>query len=209
MELHVLSAKNRQTSGKGAAGRTRLTGSVPAVLYGGGQEPASIEINTREFEKFLLRRSGEQAVVQLDVTDKPELSSPALLKTIQHHPVRGSLLHADFIRIRLDERIITLVPLELVGRPIGVVNDGGILDHHLRELEVECLALDIPESFQVDVSHLAVGENLHVSDITVPPNVTIVTDGERTIAGVLAPRVAEEKSSAAGEEGEEGEGGGE
>jgi len=178
------------------------------VLYGGKKDPVSIQLELRELERLLHSRSGEQAVVQLDMTDEPDLSCPALLKNVQHHPIRGDILHADFVRIRLDERITTLVPIELSGRARGVAEEGGVLDHQLRELEVECLALEVPELIAVDVTELSIGDSLHVSDIVVPANVTVVTEDDRAIVAVHAPRViqAEEEEEAEAEAAEEGEG---
>jgi len=149
-------------------------------------------------------RGGEHAIVQLECEGRPDLNSPAILKAVQHHPVRGDALHADFLRIRLDERIHTSVPVVLTGQSKGVV-EGGVLDHQLRELEVECLALEVPEQLLVDVSDIGIGEGLHVSDIEVPANVTVLTESERAVVAVLAPRIIEEAVPEAEEEAVEGE----
>ena len=137
-----------------------------------------------------------------------------MLKAVQHHPIRGEVLHADFMRIRLDERIQTVVPLVLAGQAKGLV-EGGILDHQLRELEIECLALEVPEQITVDVSDLGIGDVIHVADVHVPATVTLLTGTDRAVVAVLAPRVVEEAAvseeveAAEGEEGKgaEGEGG--
>jgi len=165
------------------------------VLYGGDKEPLSLTLDKREFEKVLHGRGGEHAVVQITVSGSPETNCPALIKSVQHHPVRGEIVHADFLRIRLDERITTLVPIVLRGQAKGVV-DGGVLDHQLRELEVECLALEVPEEIVVDVTDLALGDSIHVSAIQAPPNVKIVTEPDRTVAAVHAPRVLREAAAA-------------
>lgn len=199
MELQTLKAATRAERGKGAAGRDRKAGQIPGVLYGGGGDAVSLKLDAKEFDR-LVHSGGEHAIVQLEVEDAPKLSSPAMLKSVDHHPVRGDILHADFLRIRLDERITTLVSLELVGRCKGVV-EGGVLDFQLREVEVECLALEVPEKIEVDTSELGIGDSLHVEQITAPPNVTIVTDPTRSIVAVHAPRVV--KSAA--EEAEEAE----
>ena len=178
---------------------------MPIVLYGGEKDTVSLKVDSREFRHVVHGRGGEHAIVQLDVADNPTLSSPALLKDVQHDPVRGDVLHADFQRIRLDERIVTLVPIILVGQARGIV-DGGVLDHQLRELEVECLALEVPDQIQVDVSGLGIGDSVHVDQVTAPPNVRIVTELDRNVAAVHAPRVvraeaaAEAAAEVAGEE---------
>jgi len=207
MKLQSLQAQAREDVGKTGARDTRNSGKVPSVLYGGGQDTLSVSVDAREFDHLVHGRAGEHAIVQLEIEDKPDLGGPALLKAVQHHPIRGDVLHADFQRIRLDERLITSVPLVLTGQARGVV-EGGVLDHQLREVEVECLALEVPEELTIDVTELEIGQGLHVSDLVAPENVTIVTDVERAIVAVHAPRLlrAAEEEEAEAAEGEEGEG---
>ena len=204
MELKTLKVNVRQGKGKGPAGRTRSAGEVPGVVYGGGIDVLHVAMNTREFGK-LLQGGGQHAIVQLDVQDDASLSSPAQLKEVQHHPVRGHVLHADFQRIRLDERIIVLVPVVLTGQCRGVI-DGGVVDHQLREVEVECLALDVPASLTLDVTDLGIGDSCHVENLVAPEGVTIVTDAQRAVVVVQAPRTvrAEGGEEAAAEGGEPG-----
>ena len=206
MELQNLTVETRDSKGKGPARQTRATGRVPAVVYGGDAEPLSVTINLRDFEKLLHGRFGSHAVVQLDVAGKPECNSPALLKSVQRHPLKGFVLHADFLRIRLDQRIETVVPIELTGQPIGVVS-GGVLEHQLRELEVECLALDVPEKILVDVSGLQINDTVHVSELAIPEGITVLSDPDRPVASVIVPRALTEAApaEAEGAEGAEGE----
>jgi large subunit ribosomal protein L25 len=198
MELQTLKAATREQRGKGAAGRERKAGRVPSVLYGGGGESVSLKLDAREFDR-LIGSGGVHAIVQLEVEDQPDLSSPAMLKAVHHHPVRGEVMHADFQRIRLDERITTIVSLELIGQSKGAV-EGGVVDFQLREVEVECLALEVPEKIEVDISELGIGDSVHVEQLRAPANVTIVTDPTRSIVAVHAPRViktAEEEAAEA------------
>lgn len=212
MEVQNLTVEIRETQGKGPARQIRLAGLVPGVVYGGGRSPLHVTINLKDFERLLHGRFGEHAVLQLEVAGKPELNSPALLKSVQRDPVREFILHADFLRIRLDERIETVVPVELVGQPAGVVA-GGILERQLRELEIECLALEVPEKLEVDVSHLNIGDSVHVSAVSVPVGVKVLTDPDRPIATITVPRAvveaapveAEVVEAAEGEEKKEGE----
>lgn len=198
MELQTLGATVRENAGKGAASRVRADGAVPAVLYGGDKIPVNIQLNSREFEYLLHHHRGSQAVVQLNIGDKPDLSGPALLKAVQHHPVKGQAIHADFLRIRLDERITTTVPITIKGQARGLM-DGGVLDHQLREVEVECLALEVPEELAIDVTPLGIGDSFHVSDLAAPAGVDILTDPERPIAAVFLPRVAKTAEEEAAE----------
>lgn len=208
MELQKLAIDIREEAdGKGANHRLRKTGQVPVVLYGGSKESVSVQVNEKEFVQLIRGRGGEHAIVQLECSSQPALNSPAMLKAVQHHPIRGNVLHADFMRIRLDERIRTVVPLVLTGQPKGVV-EGGILDHQVRELEVECLALEVPEEIVVDVSGLGIGDVLHVASVDIPANVTLLTETDRAVATVLAPRTMEEAAAPAEGEAVEGEGAG-
>lgn len=191
MELQSLKVKTRGRRGKGVARKVRVTGEVPSVLYGEGQAPLALQMDLRAF-RHVVSAGGTHAVVQLEVEDNPSLSSPALIKAVQRHPVDGKIIHADFLRIRLDTRITTLVPIVFVGQARGVV-DGGVIDPQSREVEVECLALEVPHEIKVDVSHLGIGDSIHVSDLVVPPNVTIVTESDRPVVAVQAPRVIKEE----------------
>lgn len=189
MELKTLVAETRGEKGKNANVRTRAAGKVPAVLYGGDKkEPVAITVDAKALS-LLLADAGAHAVLQLDVKDNPVLSTPTMVKEVQRHPRREHVVHADFLRIRLDERIRTAVPIHLVGQTRGVV-EGGLLEHFLREVEVECLALEVPEFIEVDTTDWSIGHSCHVADITPPAGVAIVTEADRTVAAVHAPRVA-------------------
>ncbi len=189
MELKQLKAAARNSAGKCAARRVRVAGNVPAVLYGEGQEPVSIEIAARALSAALHGKQGEHAILQLDIDGRPELSGPAMVKAVQHHHIRGTAIHADLMRINLSKRIHTLVPIVLAGRCVGVIN-GGVVDHQLRDLEVECLATEVPDAITVDITNLDIGHSIHVSDIAVPANVTVLTGAERAVVALHAPRVS-------------------
>jgi large subunit ribosomal protein L25 len=197
MELQSLKVDVRQSSGKGPARQARREGAVPGVLYGGGEEPVSLKVDLPALRR-LIQDGGEHAVVQLDVQANATLSTPALVRSVQRHPVNGKIVHADFFRIRLDTKITTVVPITLVGQARGVV-DGGVIDPQMREVEVECLALEVPHEIRADVSDLGIGDSIHVSDLVAPANVTIITEGDRPIVTVHAPRVLKEGTSADGE----------
>jgi large subunit ribosomal protein L25 len=202
MEIQSLKAATRETAGKKSARDARNAGALPGVLYGGGQTPVSLVVNRREFEVAVHRsRGGEHAILRLEMEDKPELSTPVLIKAVQHHPLRGDFVHADFLRIRMDERIVTIVQVRLQGQAPGL-GEGGILDHQMREVEVECLALDVPEEVVVDVSGLHIGDSVRLDAVKFPENVTVLTETDRPVVTIHAPRVVKEEVVA-----EEGAGG--
>ncbi|MCF6283742.1 MAG: 50S ribosomal protein L25 [Candidatus Hydrogenedentes bacterium] len=213
MEIQTLKVATRNETGKGPAGRRRMAGEIPGVVYGESTENFSVAINAKAFEVLVHSAQGEHAVVQLDVEDKPELSGPIMIKALQHHPIKDHVMHADFLRIQLDKAIQTHVPIKLVGHCVGIV-EGGVPDQHVRELRIECLPLEVPENFEIDITDIAIGGRLHVSDLTTPDGMTILTEADRTIISIHAPRVVEETTTEEGEEGvavdaADGEGGGE
>jgi large subunit ribosomal protein L25 len=203
MELQTFAVQTRTTNGKGPAGRDRQSGNVPGVLYGAGKDNISIMVGSKELELLLHHGQGEHAMVELTFADSPELNGPAILKEVQHHRVRGQALHFDLMRIDLDKKIITLVPVRMDGRSIGVI-EGGVLDYHMREIEVECLPMDVPEVIVGDITELNIGMSIHVRELVAIDNVQILTDPDRTVAAVQQPRVVEEEVAVV-EEGEEGE----
>jgi large subunit ribosomal protein L25 len=206
MELQFLTVRTRQATGKGAARRIRAHGEAPGVLYGGQADPVHLHVDLRQFGLLVHHsRGGEHAIVRLEVEDQPTLNTPALVKAVQHDPVRGTIQHVDFLRIRLDERIATVVPIRLEGHAVGIT-EGGVLDHQLRELEIECLALEVPEEIVVDVSGLHINDSIHVAQLRVPENVRVLSDPERPVVAVHPPRVIKEAVTVeAGAEAAEGE----
>jgi len=191
MERLVLKAKPRSEHGKGPAHRLRAAGRLPAVVYGTGEEAVAVSMDFSEFEHVLHGLGGEHVLVDLKIgRRKPQT---VLIKTVQHHPLRDDPTHVDFLRVRMDESIHTTLPVRLVGTPKGVKQQGGVLDHTLRGIEVQCLPDDLPEELTADVAELMIGESMHVSDIALPEGVTALTPGERVLAHVLAPRVIEEE----------------
>ncbi len=189
MELQTINVSTRDEIGKGAARRRRVTGSIPAVMYGEKKSVVSVMINAKAFIAALHGSQGEHAIMQANVEDKPELSGPVLVKAVQHHPIKEHIMHADLLRIDLAKPIRTLIPLVLVGQCPGIV-EGGVPDQQLRELEIECLPLDTPPHLDVDISELRIGGLLHVSDLKAPESIKILSEGDRTIITIHPPRVA-------------------
>ena len=183
-----LTARKREETGKKIAKRFRREGRLPAVIYGGGEEPTPLTLDHREFETFLRQHRGESVVINLEVEGGE--AEKALLRDIQRDYIKNVVIHADFQQILMTDRITTTVSLVLTGDPVGVKRDGGVLEQALREVEIQCLASEIPEHLEVDVADMIIGETLHISDLTFE-NVDINTDGGVSVVSVLAPMAEE------------------
>jgi len=182
----TLKADTRTDAGKKAAKRLRNAGQLPAVIYGEKESPIACSVDPRALTD-LLRSHGRNAIITLEAGEQ---SQSTIIKDIQQHPLGGNILHVDFHRIDLTRKIVVEVPVDTEGIPVGVRNDGGILEHMLHYVEIECLPTDIPEQIALDVSDLGVGDSLHVSDIDLGNDaLTIVTDGDRTVVALAAPTV--------------------
>lgn len=183
-----LKARQRTESGKQVAKTLRRDGALPAVVYGSGESSTPLTLDYREFEGFLRKTRGESVVINLEIEGMED--KKALLRDIQRDYLRNQLLHADFQQIRMSDRITTEVSLVMVGEPIGVTRDGGVLDQSLRVVEISCVASEIPEHLEVDISELSMGDTIHISDLSFE-NVEIVTDGEVAVVSVLTPMAEE------------------
>ena len=185
-----LKTERRSEVGKGVARRLRVAGQIPAVYYGRGEDPIALVVGLKELEDVIHTAEGSNVIVDLKVGgDTPDRK--ALIREIQRDPVVGNILHLDLQHISLTEQIVVEVPIVLLGTPTGVKDGGGILEHLLREVEVECLPTDIPSKLEIDVSALNIGDSLHVSDLKAD-RVTIKTDATRAIAAVVPPTILEE-----------------
>ena len=178
-----LKASKRDDSGKGAARRSRREGNVPGVVYGHGMEPLPIEVDRREFLTALNTDSGMNVLLDLEIDGSTTL---ALTKELQRDPVRGTLLHADFIQIDRKQEVEVEVPIHLVGSAPGV-GEGGVLQHPMSSLHVRSLATEVPQSIDVDISGLAVGDTLRVSDLAEGRKFTILNDPDTVVAAVGQP----------------------
>jgi large subunit ribosomal protein L25 len=184
-----LQAATRTTTGKGAARTLRRQGKVPGVIYGHGRETEAVVIDTGALNRMLIGISAGTTIVDVAVDDRPPVK--ALIREIQRDAVRpGDILHLDLYEVRSDEEITLEIPVRLIGVPDGVRNFGGVLDHVLRELEIEVLPSNIPEHVDLDVTELAIGHSLFVRDIQVP-NARVLNDPDTPICTVVAPRTEE------------------
>ncbi len=221
----ALSVARRDPAGSRAARRLRRQGKVLGVLYGGGEEPVAFEVDAR-----LLRQVLSHAGAVLDLSVDGAASTPVVVKELARHPVTGATVHLDLLRVRLDQAIQATVVLELVGADDAPgVKEGGVLEHVTRELTIEALPTDIPDSLQHDVSELQIGDTVTLDAITAPQGVKLLDDPETVVATLTPPRLqveeeaeieeetelvaegaaAEEGEAAAEGEGAAGDGGGE
>jgi len=174
--------------------KVRAQGLVPAVVYGRKFKATSVVVNLKEFnKKVLLSEAGSNLLFTLKMTDDGKSKSvPVITQTIQRNPLNDDVIHLDLMHVVMDEALKTKVPVELVGVPMGVKDEGGVLVHGLRELELKCLPGDIPDKFEVDVSALNINDSLHVSDIKVSKKIEVFADPGEMIATVSPPTKEEE-----------------
>jgi len=200
----VLTAESRTDRGSGAAGRLRREGRLPAVVYGLGGESTAVTVATHDLDLILAH--GVNTLITLRLGNDDQL---ALARQVQRHPVRGELVHVDFIRVRTDVAISAEVALHLVGEAEGA-KSGGVVDQQLFSLHIEAMPQNIPGGIELDISALEIGDHLRVSDLDLPAGVTTDVDPETLVVTVAAPRVVvseEEEGEAAEGEEAEGEGG--
>ena len=207
METIKLSVEQRQEKGKGEMGRMRRNGSVPGVFYGPGKNGVPVCVNTREFQYKIESLEGSHLIEFL--SQATDLNGKlALLKEVQHHPVTTDPLHIDFYEVDVKVPIQVSVPVHLVGKAQGVIT-GGSLVQLRREIQVDCLPLDIPEALEVDVTHLEINDAVRVEDLTLPSGATTPEDVQVMLASVVAPAAEPTPEEAEAVEGEVPEEGGE
>jgi large subunit ribosomal protein L25 len=171
---------------KNAARRVRVSGKIPAVVYGAGQESVAVAVDPRVITKILHSDSGHNTIFDLNVTGASVVK--AMIVDWQREPIKGNLLHIDLKRIAMDKAMRVSVPIQLVGVPAGVKTQGGILEHVLREVEIECLPGDIPSHLDVDVSALELHGVIHVSDLPHSGSIKFLGDEHATVAHVTVIR---------------------
>ena len=200
----TLDAVKRSTRGKNEARRLRAAGKIPATLYGAqkaGDKPApeSVTIDPKPFMRILHSKSGLNTLITLKLQDTAD--TRVLVKNVQLDPITHHPLHADLYRVNMDRKIQVTVPILLKGESRGVKQDGGVLDFVHREIEVEVLPANIPDSIEVDVTDLGIGDSVHVRDLAANAAWTPVTDTDQMIVHIVTIKVVEEAAPAAGAEG--------
>ena len=182
----TLTAHTGRDIGSSSTRRLRAEGKIPAVVYGHGSEPIPVAVVAREFQIAMSGEAGLNTLLQLQVDGKDLLT---MARDIQHHPVRNTVSHIDFLIVNRDEVIAAEVTINLVGEAIEIAHGDGIVDQQLFTLHVKAKPADIPPSVDIDISSLTIGGALHVSDITIPAGVELETDLEATVVAGQPPRV--------------------
>jgi large subunit ribosomal protein L25 len=203
MPVEVVNAKAREGKfNKNAARRVRMAGKIPAVLYGPGQDPVAVEVDPKQITRILHSESGHNTIFDVAVAGHP--TAKAMIVDWQHEPINDRLIHIDLKRIALDKLLQVSVRVKLIGVPVGVKTEGGILDQVLREVEVECLPGDIPSHIDLDVSGLAMHGVLRVSDLPRLEKVKYLEAADAAVAHVVAIREEVAPTPAEGEVAAEG-----
>lgn len=195
METLEIRAAAREKKRKRDAKRLLRNGKIPGILYGPKTSSMPLELDKREFSTRVAGSEGSH-LVRLKSESTALADKVALVKDMQYHPISGDVIHADLYEVDLTAKITVNVPLHFVGKAAGVVR-GGILQPIVREIEVECLPLDIPAYFDVDVSALDIGDSVHVEELTMPADVTAVFESNFPLVAVVPPTVEEAPAAAA------------
>ncbi|GIU98030.1 MAG: 50S ribosomal protein L25 [Actinomycetota bacterium] len=178
-----LVAERREATGKGAARRLRARGRVPGILYGHGVEPIPISVGSLDLLHLFHASHGATMLVDLVVDGESHLAIP---REVQRDHIHARFVHVDFLAVRRDERVRLSVEVHETGESPGV-KAGGVIEHHLREVEVECLPTDVPEEILADLSSLQIGDMLRVGDLVPPKGVAILTDPEAPVISIITP----------------------
>jgi large subunit ribosomal protein L25 len=198
MKTIELAVEKRSTIGKGEARRSRAAGRIPAVVYGAGKPNVPISVDRKTLSDAFREGAGENAIFLLKLAGSDQ-SRHAMIRELQRDPVSRKPVHIDFVRVLMDVKIKVEVPIEVVGIAKGVKTDQGILDVVTREIEIECLPTDIPAHIPVDVTELAIGDAIRISDLKPVAGVTIVDNPEKVVLHVTHPTREEEPAAAVAE----------
>ena len=196
METLVIEAEPRAAFGKGPNRRLRAQGMIPAIVYGEGGDTVPVSVDPGDITRILRSHAGSNTIFELRIKGKEDTQN-VMIKDYQLEPVEHGLLHADLIRVAMDHAITVSVHVELTGTPVGVKNQGGLLDFITRSVEITCLPRDIPETIVADVTDLTIGQHLRAGDLRLADTVTLETEPGLVIAHVIAPKKAEEEEEAA------------
>jgi len=197
----LVNAEVRSDKGKGSSRRLRrLADKIPAILYGSKKEAISLTLIRKDLEKSLESEAFYTQILTIDIDGKAE---QAILKDLQRHPAKETVMHADFLRVSADVKITVRIPLHFINEDIcvGVKMEGGMVSHAINEIEVECLPGNLPEFIEVDLAEIALGQSVHMSEIKLPEGVESTqlshgADHDQSVASVITPRgVAEEEGA--------------
>jgi large subunit ribosomal protein L25 len=199
MKSVPLNAFPRALARRAGAKKLRSDGRIPAIIYGRQAKPQNLEVIAKEMEDLIHHSISENLLVDLAVKDDARPKRLALVQEVQHHPLTGKVLHVDFHEIAETEKVTVSIPVETVGEAEGVKTQGGVLEHVLFKIRARGLAKDLPEVITLDVSHLKIGEAIHLGEIKPPSGVELVGDKHIPVIAVAAPRTEEEEAAEAAE----------
>jgi large subunit ribosomal protein L25 len=183
-----LEVARREETGKGVARRLRMAGKVPAVVYGGHKESVAIAVDRKTVSELIQKSEhGIRSIFLLKMSGTDQ-QRHAMIKELHINPVNRQMTHIDFVRVVMDEVVKVVVPVHVTGTATGVKNGGGILEFQVRELHIECLPGQIPDSIDIDVSGLEVHDSVRISELTVPEGVKVLDDEDRVVVSVQLPR---------------------
>lgn len=200
MDQVTLSATSRSEGGTRPSRRLRREGFVPAIVYGKGLDPVSVKVTSRDLYTVLHTEAGLNALINLDVEGSTVLT---VAREVQRHPVRGNITHLDFIKVSLDEVIQADVGIDYLGIPLGVIEDGGIVEEIETSVLIRALPTEVPASIELDITELRLGDTVKLGDLPDIEGVEYVDDAERTLLTILVPRKVEEEEVDEEIEGEE------
>jgi large subunit ribosomal protein L25 len=196
MKSVLLTAYPRSLVKRTGTKKLRRSGRVPAVIYGRQTQPQNLEVTLTDLEKLIHRSASENILVDLAIESDSRPKRLALVQQIQHHVLSGKMLHVDLHEVAENEKVTITVPVETVGEPVGVKTAGGVLEHVLFTVKVRALPKDLPEVLPVDVSHLEIGQAIHIGEIPTPPGVEILGDKAIPVIAVAAPITEAEEAAA-------------
>ena len=191
MKSVELTAYQRAAIGRIALKKVRNTGRIPAVIYGRGSKAQSLELNQKDIDHLIHQSVSETRLVDVVIDGDKGTRRLALVQQVQHHPLTGGVLHIDLREVSQTEKVVVNLPVETTGESEGVKTGGGLLEHVLFKVRIRALPQDIPEFIEVDVSHVALGETVHLGDITPPPGVEILGDRNIPVVSIAVPREAQ------------------
>src|SRR5436309_12681147 len=187
MKSVALNAFPRSLARRAGAKRLRAAGRIRAIIYGRQAQPQNLEVNAKEMETLIHHSVSENLLVDLEVKEDARPKRLALVQEVQHHPLSGQVLHVDFHEVAENEKVTVMVPVETVGEAVGVKTGGGVLEHVLFRIKARALPKDLPESLNVDVSHLEIGKSVTLGDITPPEGVEFLGEKKIVVLAVAAP----------------------
>jgi large subunit ribosomal protein L25 len=185
-----LQVEKRERTGKGGCRQARMRGLIPAVVYGGGKDSVPIQLNRKSFVEMMKKAPSENPIFLLKLSDTGQ-ERHAMIRDMQRNPVSRQVIHIDFQRIEMTDKVRVTVPVELTGIAYGVRVEGGLVDFVVREVHIECLPGDIPNHLELDVTELHAGQHAAAKDFKLPDGVTLLDDPERVILSVVHARTEE------------------